>query len=183
MSPDYFTKKETVSLVFGALLINFGILYFFFLPNIADLRGTPVPQDSIAFKNIDPSEQSAPQYPNAELAMSGDVASVGNDFIMVTSGPVTYKVHVGQPTKIVERILKSDQEITRLLKEFIASSEKNPDQKFSFPIIHISEKVIKFSDIKEGDNVMVFSPKINALTGAKTEFSADVIARIIEPKQ
>lgn len=181
MNPDYFTKKQTASLVFGALLINFGILYFS-LPYIADVRGILVSQDITAFQNIDLSEQSALQYPNAELAMEGDVASIGSDFVMVNSG-ILYKINIQQSTKIVERTLKPESEITQLTEEYQRAFEKNPDQNLSFPIIHTSEKVIKLSDIKAGDRVMVFSPEINALTGAKTEFSADIIARTTEPKQ
>lgn len=182
MSPDYFTKKETVALLVVVLLASFGAQY---LPAAysKQVSITTIPVNNGTAQNTPTpslSEQVVNPYPNAEFPIEGEIFSTGKDFIAIQNGPTTYSVKINSATKFVERTLKPKSEVTRLLAEFDSVLEKNSNQKISYPITYTSEKTLTRDDFESGDRVLVFLTGGNMF--ATGEITASTIARMIRPK-
>ena len=179
MSPDYFTKKETVALLVVVLLASFGTQY---LPAVysKQVGVTPGPENSGTVQNASspsPSEQAVNPYPNAEFPIEGEIFPIGKDSMMVRVGVTAVQVKINSATKFVERTLKPQSEVNRLLAEFDSALEKNPNQKISYPITYTAEKTLTLNDLDSGDRVLVFLTGGNMF--ANGEITASTIARVI----
>lgn len=84
-------------------------------------------------------------------------------------------IQVKSTTRILERVLKPEQERQQIAREYLELRKINKDLRFPFEKTIQSEKTISLSDLQPEDVLSIFSDED---VSRKTEIQAAIIARI-----